>query len=200
MQQVNLYSADFLPRRHYTLLSLRSCALLCGALIVLGGVIAVAQAWYVQRLRAQVVALQSQTETEQSGLTADQARLAQHVPSPALLAELDTLKGEEAARAELLAALDKVASMERRGYSGILTSLASHPVEGLWLTGISIADGDVDLSGLTRSAERVPQLVERLVQDAGFGPHGYRVLTMKADDNGLLNFQLRGRAGAEKVP
>jgi MSHA biogenesis protein MshI len=200
MQQINLYTAEFRPRQQYTFLSLRNCIALCGVIVALGGAIALAQLWYLRRLRTEVAALQTQIQTEQTGLTADQSRMGGHVPSPALVAELERLNNEETAKKELLAALEGVNPLERDGYSGILTSLASHPAAGLWLTDIEIANGDVDLAGLTRSAERVPEFIDTLVKDNNFGPRDYRVLTMKMVDGGLLAFQLRSRSDAEKTP
>ncbi len=200
MQQINLYATEFQPRRQYAFLSLRNSVALCGAVFVLGCAIALGQAWYAYRLRAQLAALQTQIQAEQTALAADQSRLAEHLPSPGLVAELEKLNNEESAKKELLTALESSAPADQQGYSGILTSLASHPVEGLWVTNIDIAGGDVGLSGLTRSAELVPDFIDTLVKDANFGPRRYRALTMKMTDGGLLAFQMRGRPDEEKAP
>jgi MSHA biogenesis protein MshI len=200
MQRINLYSAESKPRRDYAFLSLRNCIALWVAIVVLGGAVALAQLWHMRHLRADVAVLRTQIQTEQTALTADQARLTGHVPSPALVAELEKLNGEEAAKKELLVELEGINSLEREGYSGILTSLASHKVAGLWLTEIDVADGNVNLSGLTHDADRVPDFIDTLVRDSKFGSRSYSVLTMKMVEGGLLAFDLRSRSDEEKTP
>lgn len=190
MQQINLYSAEFQPKRQWATLS--SCVYLCAAIFAIGALIGGVQRWQSQQLRSEENTLQAQVDSEQSSMEADQATLAARQTSPELGLALQQRNAEEAAKNELLKALQTGALSGQQGYTPVLVSLARNTLEGLWLTAIDINAGDVNLSGSTRKADFVPIYIDKIVRDKGFGPREYRSLNMQSDATGLLNFELRG--------
>jgi hypothetical protein len=193
MQRINLYTAEFRPQRQW--LTPQHCLQLWGALLAIGILIAIAQSWHGHRLRADANALQAEVSGEQTSLEADQAALALRKPSPALGAELDRSNAEEAAKKELLTALQAGVLSGQQGYTPVLVSLARNTIEGLWLTAIEIGGGDVNLKGAARKADFVPVYIDKIVADSGFGPREYRSLKLQTDEKGLLTFELRGHRG-----
>lgn len=194
MQQINLYTAEFHPQRQW--LTPLHCAQLWGAVLGIGLLIAVIQGWLGSRLHTEANALQTQTTDEQRNLESDQAQLALRKLSPALNSELERSNAEEAAKTELLEALQAGALSGKQGYTRVLVSLARNTMEGLWLTDIEIAADDVNLKGATRKADFVPVYIDKIVSDSGFGPREYRSLKLETDDKGLLTFELRGHREA----
>jgi len=190
MQQINLYTAEFRPQRQW--LTPQLCVQLWGGILVVGLLIAIAQSWHGHRLRGEMNALQAQVDNEKTSLAADQAALALRKPSPALTTELERSNAEEAAKNELLEALQAGALSGKQGYTPILVGLARNTMEGLWLTAIEIGGGDVNLKGATRRADFVPEYIDKIVSDNGVGPREYRSLKLQTDDQGVLTFELRG--------
>ncbi len=190
-QQINLYTAEFHPRRDW--LSATRCAQLWSGTLAAGLLIAAALAWHAHALSGTLKSLQAQLQDEQTALTAAQTTLAARTPSPALTAELQRRSAEAAAKAELLVALEQDELAGRAGYTPVLQSLGRTTIDGLWLSGIEIVSGDVNLTGTTRRAELIPEYIAKIVGAADFGARGYKSLDVKAGDNGLLHFALRGQ-------
>jgi Tfp pilus assembly protein PilN len=192
MQRINLYTAEFRPRRQY--LSLPNVAVAAVIALLLGVLIFAGQWWHGTHLRSELAELQTNVTTARSELENAKVKLAVHVPSSELAAQLTQRSEEVAAKDELLAALKNTPQLTRKGYSPVLASLTRHPLAGLWLTHVDIVGDEVNLSGLTRKAELVPDYVDTLVKDADFGAQSYEVLAMQATDDGLLKFDLRDHA------
>ena len=197
IQQINLYTEEFHPRREW--LTPQHCAQLWGGVLAAGLLIAGALAWQNRALNSEANALQTQLQTEQNALNAAQAQLTARTPSPELTKQLQRRRAEEAAKTELLAALDTGILNGRDGYAPILTSLGRNTIEGLWLNEIEIASGDVNLTGAARKADLIPVYIDKIIGAAGFGERGYESLDVKAGENGLLDFALRGHRSGNAV-
>ena len=85
----------------------------------------------------------------------------------------------------------------RRGFSEYLAGLARQHVDGLWLTGVDISEGEQDF-GITGGALR-PELVAVYVQRFSHEPafQGRRFQTLRMErpesDPGRVDFVLRAR-------
>ncbi len=193
-QQINLYTPEFHPRRDW--LTPQHCVQLWGGALAAGLLIAAGLAWHNQSLSEKANALQTPIQAEQATLNTAQAQLAARVPSPELTRQLQRRQAESAAKAKLLVALEAGILSGRDGYAPILTSLGRNTLEGLWLNEIEIAGGDVNLGGTARKAELIPTYIAKIVGAADFGERGYESLDVKAGENGLLDFALRGHRNA----
>ncbi|MFT3928980.1 MAG: hypothetical protein QM709_01680 [Spongiibacteraceae bacterium] len=189
-QQINLYTEEFHPRREW--LSLQRGVQLCGGTLAAGLLITAALAWHNRALNHDASELQAQLQTEQNALNTAQTELAARVPSPELTQQLQRRQAEEAAKTELLAALKTGILSGSAGYAPILTSLGQNTIDGLWLNQIEIVSGDVNLAGNARKPDLIPIYIDKIVSATDFGPRGYESLAVKANENGLLEFALRG--------
>jgi MSHA biogenesis protein MshI len=101
--------------------------------------------------------------------------------------------------------IDKLASMPDKansGFSGLMSALARAPVNGMWLTAISFAEGGVDvaLKGESRTPELVPAYLQQLSNQPVFSGRRFSVLRMQqhtADESAAvptLAFELHARA------
>lgn len=188
-QRINLYTEDLQPKR--TWLTPQHCEQLWAATLIVGLVVGALLTWRNHALFNQAKQIQAQLQSEQAALSTASAQLAERSPSATLAAELQRRSSEEAAKTELLNALESGALKGKQGYSPILNSLAKNTIEGLWLTAIEINGSDVNLAGSARKAELIPNYIEQLVNAADFGPRGYESLDIKSAEGGILNFNLR---------
>jgi Tfp pilus assembly protein PilN len=192
-QRINLYTAEFRARRQY--LSLPWVAVGCGALLLIGIFATVVQWRYGAGVRADIAAAQGEVDALNRTLEVERARLAQHVALPELTRQLQKLQEELAAKAQLVVALQNTPLAVRNGYAPVFEALARHPLDGLWLTRIDVIGDAVNLAGEARRPELVPEYIATLTGDAQFSAQSYEVLTMQRNDQGLMQFEIRRRAG-----
>lgn len=160
-QQINLYNPALRRQREW--LSLNGVALAAAVfallLAVAGGVLRVQAG---QRAQA-VLALDGE-------LGAARARLAQVAGAGGVAAseaQLKTLEEMLAARREVLAALQSGGGLSPEattGFADYLRGLARQTVNGLWLTGFSVAQGGegMEIRGRMLVADRLPDYIRRL--------------------------------------
>ena len=159
-QQINLYNPLLLKQKK--IFSARTMAQALG-LIALGLAAVYGYARY------QVANLQ--TETEQAGKRQEavQARLARisqqfgpRQKSAELEGNIKRAETELLALAEVQAALKQGGLVSASGFSPYFKALARQAVEGVWLTGFSIAGSEMAISGRTTKPGLVPDYIHRL--------------------------------------
>jgi Tfp pilus assembly protein PilN len=164
-QQVNLFNAAFEERKQTF-----GAATMAQALgVLLAGVIALA--WYGN---AHVAALQKEADAGAQQLTKKQARLAsvgtEFAPrqkSAALEAEVAEAEAQLASLRKVSAVLDSGELGNTRGYSEYFKALARQNVDGLWLTGVSVAAGgnDIGVRGRALDPALLPGYLGRLTRE-----------------------------------
>ncbi|MBT8449594.1 MAG: PilN domain-containing protein [Gammaproteobacteria bacterium] len=79
-----------------------------------------------------------------------------------------------------------------QGVAGIMSGLTELDIKALWLTEISVYQGQLSLVGQTRDPRRVPQLIEKLQQLSGLSDRRFARLHMLSDEeNNLHEFSLQ---------
>lgn len=164
-QQVNLFNPAFEERKQTF-----GAATMAQALgVLLAGVIALA--WYGN---AHVAALQKEADAGAQQLTKKQARLAsvgtEFAPrqkSAALEAEVAEAEAQLASLRKVSAVLDSGELGNTRGYSEYFKALARQNVDGLWLTGVSVAAGgnDIGVRGRALDPALLPGYLGRLTRE-----------------------------------
>jgi hypothetical protein len=164
-QQINLFNPVFLQQK-----KIFSARTMGGALLVL--FIGVAALDMVGKLRLQ--GLQKQADAGAAQLAKKQARLAsvaaEFAPrqkDPAVDAELAEAESQLAALRDVSGVLARGELGNTQGYAEYFRALARQHVDGLWLTGVSIAGAGVDIGvrGRALDPQRVPGYLNRLTAE-----------------------------------
>ena len=77
------------------------------------------------------------------------------------------------------------------GVAGIMSGLTELDMKALWLTEISVFQGQLNLVGQTRNPERVPQLIDKLQQLALSDRRFARLHLLSDEQNNLHEFSLQ---------
>jgi len=198
MQQVNLYTDDFRPKK--VILPLEHILLLP----VLVGLILVGVSFL----------LYSNLTHEKQELANKEARIAKMhhtieiLEAKAKLQRLDDsldqankrLSSTIEARQKMVALLDTVVVKDDKGgFSNFLASLARQKVEGLWLDAIKIgASGKtMALEGFTLNAESVPVYLKNLRQEPSFMDRSFTVFELLKDKGKSKNLKFSLRSNAQ---
>jgi hypothetical protein len=161
-QQINLFNPVFLQKKKLFTASTMAASL--GALALGLTAVGVAAKVRVASLQAQADQGAAQLERTQKRLTSVIAEFAPRQKDAKLAEELS------AAQAELVDLKDVAGVIERGelgdtgGYAEYFRALARQSVDGLWLTGVSIAGAGLDIGGRGRAmdAALVPGYLGRL--------------------------------------
>ena len=178
MQQINLYNPDLRRQRDW---------------LTLGNVVAVSVA-FALLLGAAGAALRYQATIRAEEVQAMNVDLAKAKEALAKAgapagradaeAELKTLQETLAARREVLAALRAgtgLSPASTLGFADYLRGLARQSVNGLWLTGFSVAQGGdgMEIRGRMLVAERLPDYIRRLNAEKVF--QGRQFVSLQVD-------------------
>ena len=164
-QQINLYNPVFLQQK-----KIFSSRTMAGALLVLFAGVAAIHVYGNMRLQA----LQQQADAGAVQLTQKQARLAsvttEFVPrqkSAEVEAELAEVEGQLSALREVSGVLARGELGNTQGYAEYFRALARQHVDGLWLTGVSIAGAGLEIGvrGRALDPQRVPGYLNRLTAE-----------------------------------
>jgi hypothetical protein len=178
-QHINLYNAAFETRRE--LLSLQGTVAVWAAVVLV-----LALGALIGQLR--VTALSSELQKEETARIAAQAemgrlsaQLSERRRDTALIGEAERLQNEIAGRREVMETLRGGVIGNTDGFSEYLRAFARQSLEGLWLTGLSLAGAgqDVVLQGRSLRPELVPGYVQRLNREQVMKGHVFSELQMQ---------------------
>jgi hypothetical protein len=176
-QQINLYNPLLLKQKK--IFSARTMAQALG-LIALGLTVLYGYARY------QVANLQTETEHAGKRHEAVQARLVRisqqfgpRQKSADLEASIKRIEAELLALAEVQAALKQGGLVSTSGFSPYLKALARQAVEGVWLTGFSVAGSEMVISGRTLKPGLVPEYISRLSGEQVLKGRKFAMLEMR---------------------
>ena len=186
-QQINLYNPALLPKPDVftgrtILVTLSSLTM---ALLAAYGITAY--------LAARAVALEQLTSGRLAQLQLDITQLSQQVsgrkPSAQLTAELADLDTSLSGRNEVMAVLNSGAPGDTRGVSEYFRAFARQSVEGLWLTGFTLAGAgnDISIEGRTLRADLVPIYIQRLSKEDALRGHRFATLSVHAPTDISVN-------------
>lgn len=190
-QQVNFYTEQFKPKKEFFTLE--------NILVVwLAGIIAIFVLYNFESEKAtlakktwQMAAQQEQHQSNQ--LQSLQNNFAKRGDALVLEKTLEDMQNSLQQRDYVLEQLGLRAEGMRKGVAGLMENLASMPIKGLWLTEISVNEGQLSVSGLTDDAEKVPQLIQKLQQMSSLQDKRFSRLEVKTfeENDALLTFVLQ---------
>ena len=198
-QEINLYQPILRKQRKvFTAAAMLqvAAAMLTGLMLVYGYGL-----WRIQAMESELEGLQRQRDSATRRL----AELSKSLPGQdkrrRLQEEIVRLSRELEIRQQVEQLLTTGAYGNRRGFSDVLSGLARQNVKGLWLTGVEVSDGELDVSlvGSALEPALVPAYVQRFSAEPAFKGRRFRTLRLERpeSDPSRIDFVLRTRSGEE---
>ena len=190
-QQVNFYTEEFKPKKE--LLTLDNMLVVWIAGIVL--ILALYNLEYkkTQISKKNLEMTEAREQHQQSQLNTLQATFSKRGDSLVLEKTHQEMQVSLGQRNYVIAQLSQRADGMQKGIAGLMENLALITVDGLWLTNISVNQGQLSVSGITNDAEKVPQLIQKLQNISSLKDKRFSRLEIKTmeDNSNLLTFTLQ---------
>lgn len=161
-QQINLYNPQFEHKQQ--LLTARKMAAALGVLVLGLGAFGLFAGTRVARLQADAAASTQRLEQGRKRLAQVTAEFTPHATDARLAAELEEAQAEHDALQRVGDAVRRGDLGDTRGYADAFRALARQHVEGLWLTGVTVAGAgsEIGIRGRALDGTMVPGYLARL--------------------------------------
>ncbi|MGY3859542.1 PilN domain-containing protein [Aeromonas intestinalis] len=189
-RHINLYGAEFRPKRQWA--SLNQMALAWGSALLLLLVVAAFYGWQQQGVSRELGQLRVALDVKRGEAQRLDAELARHQADTQLQQQLVSRQEELSARQGLMQQLGYLSLQKSQGYAGLMADLARLRDARLSLQRIEISEGHINLSGFAERSQDVPAWVNRFKQTPSLAGKQFGELTLSRDKEGQLAFQLSG--------
>jgi MSHA biogenesis protein MshI len=188
---VNLYPEHLKPKKEYFTLTnvVASWGLVC--VLLLGGYFVMQS--QVSELDKALIALQHDSNQLNKQVKQLNSQLTQHGPSPGMIAAVKRLKRETQANKEALKAIGQYDESQQVGYSGVMNSLAQLGRNDISLSHIYMTHNTLDLSGLARNANVVPNWIGQFKNELNLVGRSFEKLKIGRNDQDVVTFELNTR-------
>ncbi|MGL6363726.1 PilN domain-containing protein [Aeromonas veronii] len=191
-RQINLYGAEFRPKRQWA--SLNQMALVWGFALLLILLTGVGYSWQQQQVSRALAQRSAELELKRSEAQRLDAELARHQADPQLQQQLVNMQDELTAKQGLMRQLGSLTLQKSQGYASVMADLSRIRNSNLSLQRIEINEGRINLSGFAGRSQDVPAWVNRFKQTPSLVGKEFGELTLSRDKEGRLTFQLSGIA------
>ena len=189
-RQINLYGAEFRPKRQWA--SLNQMALVWGFALLLILLTGVGYSWQQQQVSRALAQRSAELELKRSEAQRLDAELARHQADPRLQQQLVNKQDELTAKQGLMRQLGSLTLQKSQGYASVMADLSRIRNSNLSLQRIEINEGRINLSGFAGRSQDVPAWVNRFKQTPSLAGKQFGELTLSRDKEGRLAFQLSG--------
>lgn len=194
--RVNLFPSYLKPKKR--LLTLKNVAIswVTAALVIMLSYGYVS--WQNQGVDDQINIAKSKGDILKSELERYNAQLRKLKPDANKLAAQARLEREVQAKRDSLTAVGKYDDSQRIGYSGIMTSLAKLSNNNISISGIHIAQEQLDIKGLARTPRAVPDWVGQFKSEISLVGRTFDDVAIGRNDKGMVTFELSTRKEAQE--
>lgn len=183
MQQINLYQAQFKPKKIW--LPPRQMFLVLLVVLIALAIVSV--------YSAQKSAVLDKTIASQQQHAVQQLELVKE--DPLLNAELKKLLSQKQTKEKLLNYLTQNSFGNQSGFSKALHDLAQQKVENVWLTDFSLLNGgqSLVLRGKALKSDQIPLFIDSLIKAEHFRQRQFSEFQLQQlqDDDGIYSFSLQ---------
>ena len=180
-QQINFYSAEFKPVKDF--LSLDNMLLIWLVGLVVSVVLYVYETDQLARLEVQRNTAQQQQNRIQSQLGDLQTSFSQRGDLGNLNEILNDRRGHYSTLEAVLRQLDSRTGGMTAGVAGIMDDLTDLDLKSIWLTEISISQGQLSVMGETRDPKQIPLLIQQLEEVDGLADRRFAKLEVTLDED-----------------
>jgi type IV pilus assembly PilN-like protein len=177
-RQINLFNPIFLKqKKHFS-----AHTMLQGLGLILAGVAAVyaLQLYQLSALRAQERAMRVQAQLVTQRLASAGGDPRGTRAARALDDQIRAAESELKSVQELAGAMQSELSEGRETFSKYMAAFARQPVNGLWLTGLTVAGDDIEVRGRALRAELLPVFIRRLGREDVLKGKGFAEVSVAA--------------------
>ncbi len=164
-QQINLFNPAFQPQKQ--VLSARTMAAALGLLVAGIAVLAVIGRTQTAELQRQADAGARQLEASQARLVTANAEFPPRRKDPTVDAQIVEAERQLASLRHISGVVARGELGDTSGFAGYFKALARQSVQGLWLTGVSVAGGgaQIGIKGRSLDPATVPGYLNRLTSE-----------------------------------
>ncbi|PKQ73397.1 MSHA biogenesis protein MshI [Aeromonas sobria] len=191
-RQINLYGAEFRPKRQWA--SLNQMMLVWGCALLLILLVGVGYSWQQQQVSRALAQRNVELDLKRGEAQRLDAELARHQADPRLQQQLTNQQDELTAKQGLMRQLGSLSLQKSQGYASLMADLSRIRNSNLSLQRIEINEGRINLSGFAGRSQDVPAWVNRFKQTPSLVGKEFGELTLSRDKEGRLTFQLSGIA------
>ncbi|TNI84853.1 PilN domain-containing protein [Aeromonas sobria] len=191
-RQINLYGAEFRPKRQWA--SLNQMMLVWGFALLLILLAGVGYSWQQQQVSRALAQRNVELDLKRGEAQRLDAELARHQADPRLQQQLTNQQDELTAKQGLMRQLGSLTLQKSQGYASLMADLSRIRNSNLSLQRIEINEGRINLSGFAGRSQDVPAWVNRFKQTPSLVGKEFGELTLSRDKEGRLTFQLSGIA------
>ncbi len=178
-QQINFYAAEFKPVKD--LMSLDNMLLIWLVGLVISVLLYVYESDQLERLEAQRNSEQTQQNRIQSQLGELQSSFSRRGDLGNLNEVLADKKGHYSTLEAVLRQLDSRSGGMSAGVAGIMDDLTDLKLKSIWLTEITINQGQLSVMGETRDPKQIPLLIKQLEAIDGLSDRRFAKLEVMID-------------------
>ncbi|MGF1720184.1 MSHA biogenesis protein MshI [Vibrio kyushuensis] len=187
-ETINLYPAHLRPKKQYFTFQNMALSWVAVAAILLS----LSGFYYYQSQQLQVKLTDQKQQAKVLSQESAKLRkqLESHIPSPDKVAAVARLKLEIQSHRDSLKAIGDYDQSQRQGYSGVMASLATLGRKDISLIKIQIDSQQLNLQGLARNAEAVPNWVHQFRQELNLIGRTFEKLKIGRNEQNIITFEL----------
>lgn len=189
---VNLYPEHLKPKRDYFTFSVVTGVWGATALILL--LVYAFTYWQIKTVDSQLAEVNVQSQQLRQQLSEMQSRLNKHKPSSEKQAAIERLKVKIRAQEASLAAISRYDTSLQTGHSAMMLSLAKLGRNDISLTEIQIEGSHLDVRGLARTANAVPNWINQFKQETTLVGRSFDKVRIGRNDDDVIMFELKTQA------
>ncbi|MCK6262257.1 MSHA biogenesis protein MshI [Vibrio sp. ZSDE26] len=194
--RVNLYPAHLKPKKQY--FTFKNVAI---SWLTVASILLALSGFYHYRsgnLQVELTAERQQSKSLSQQTAKLKKELESHTPSPDKVAAVARLKLEIQTHRDSLKAIGDYDQSQRQGYSGVMVSLATLGRKDISLEKIQIDSHKLNLHGLARNAEAVPNWVHQFRQELNLVGRTFEKLKIGRNDQNIITFELMTQGDVER--
>ncbi len=190
--RINLYLPELHPKLE--VLTLSFVLTIWAILFTIVGLVYYYDYSHGQSVKADLMAIEVQKQQVEDRLVELNETLASRTKDPKLLAAIESKQLEVSLKQRVIDELSGQEQFKSNGFAGLMSGLAEHHLDGLWLTRIQLDENQVMLEGGATDSSLIPQWMTQLSLTERLRGQEFFTTKLYRDPNQQLMFTLGTKA------